>query len=57
MVFCSSQILDPRGEFYHEVTPIECPLRRREGPSTCTINMTSIFVDISKHDVVLFVYM
>ena len=57
MVFCSSQILDPRGEFYHEVTPIECPLRRREGPSTCTINMTSIFVNICKCDVVLFVYL
>ena len=68
--FIMRKILDPRSKFYHdghinrlclhrrrEGPNRLCPHRCHEGPSTCTINMTSIFVNICKCDVVLFVYL
>jgi hypothetical protein len=39
------------------VTSIEDLHRRPEGPSSWTINMTCTFVNISKCDVMLFVYL
>ena len=39
------------------VTTTEYPLRHREGLSIWTINMTCTFVNISKSDVMLFVYL
>ena len=38
------------------ITSIECPLRHCEGPNICSINMTCIFINISKHDVVVCIF-
>ena len=52
--FIMREILDPRGKIYHDghINRV-----RREGPSIYTINITCIFVNISKHDVLFFVYL
>ena len=51
--FILKEILDPRGEFYHDGHFHRAP----EGLSSWTTNMTCTFVNISKRDVLMFVYL
>ena len=53
--FILNEILDPRGEFYHEVTSIEDFHRHPEGTSSWTANMTCTFVNIFKYYALMFV--
>ena len=52
--FILNEILDPRGEFYHD-GHIHRGLPYPEGTSSWTTNMTCIFVYIFKHYVLMFV--
>ena len=47
--FILNEILDPRGEFYHDCH------RHPEGTSSWTANMTCTFINIFKHYVLRFV--
>ena len=55
--FILNEILDPRGEFYHDGQSIEDFHRRPEGPSSWTTNMICTFVNISERDALVFVYL
>ena len=55
--FILNEILDPSGEFYHDGHIHRGFPSTSEGPSSWTINMTCTFVNISKHDALLFVYL
>ena len=55
--FIVKEILDPRGEFYHDGHINRVSSSNSWGISNCSINMTCIFVNIFKRDVVLFVYL
>jgi hypothetical protein len=52
-----NEILDPRGEFYHDGQSIEDFHRHPEGPSSWTTNMICTFVNITKRDALVFVYL
>ena len=55
--FIVKEILDPRGEFYHDGHINRVSFSNSWEISNCSINMTCIFVNIFKYDVVLFVYL
>ena len=55
--FILNEILDPRGEFYHDDHIHKDFHRRHEGPNSWTINMTCTFVNISKRDALIFIYL
>ena len=55
--FILKKILDPRGEFYHDGHIHRDFHLPPEGTSSCTTNMTCTFVNISKRDALMFVYL
>ena len=54
--FILNEILDSRGEFYHDGTSIEDFHRRPDRPSSWTINMTCTFVNIFKCDALFCIF-
>ena len=55
--FIVKEILDPRGEFFHDTHFNRGSSWNSLGISNCSKNMICIFVNISKRDVMLFVYL
>ena len=53
--FILNEILDPRGEFYHDGHIHRGLPSTSEGNSSWTTNMTCTFVNIFKHYVLMFV--
>ena len=55
--FIVKEILDPRGEFFHDGHINRGSSWNSLGISNCSKNMTCIFTNIFKRDVLLFTYL